>query len=56
MLTLAQCELDIMFHLEKVHMLLEEMVLNGCVLDTNKSNVLEPILLLDKVAGKSYPR
>ncbi|KAE9585694.1 putative Longin-like domain-containing protein [Lupinus albus] len=31
--TYLQCELDIMFHLEKAHSMLEEMVMNGCILD-----------------------
>ncbi|OVA08514.1 Adaptor protein complex [Macleaya cordata] len=42
------CELDIMFHLEKVHFMLEEMVMNGCVVETSKSNILTPIQFLDK--------
>jgi len=43
-----QCELDIMFHLEKVHFMLEEMVMNGCIVETSKSNILTPIQLVDK--------
>lgn len=47
------CELDIMFNLEKAHFILDEMVTNGCVVETNKGNVLKPILLLEKIsAGK----
>ena len=42
------CELDIMFNLEKAHFILDEMVMNGSIVETNKSNVLKPILLLDK--------
>ncbi|XP_024393707.1 AP-4 complex subunit sigma [Physcomitrium patens] len=42
------CELDIMFHLEKAHFMLEEMVMNGCVVETNKQNILHPIQLMDK--------
>ncbi|KAH7277425.1 hypothetical protein KP509_39G050200 [Ceratopteris richardii] len=42
------CELDIMFHLEKAHFILEEMVMNGCVVEINKSNILTPIQLMDK--------
>ncbi|CAI5534594.1 unnamed protein product [Closterium sp. Naga37s-1] len=42
------CELDIMFHLEKAYFMLDEMVMNGCVMDTNKLNVLAPIQLMDK--------
>ena len=42
------CELDIMFNLEKAHFLLDEMVMNGYIIETNKSNVLKPIILLEK--------
>ena len=35
------CELDIMFHLEKAHYILDEMVVNGAVVETNKSIVLQ---------------
>jgi hypothetical protein len=45
---LLQCELDIMFHLEKAHFMLDEMVMNGCIVETNKANVLQPIQLMDK--------
>ena len=45
------CELDIMFHIEKAHFLLDEMLLNGCILDTNRANILAPLHLLDKAAG-----
>lgn len=48
--TLFQCELDIMFNLEKAHFILDEMVVNGCIIETNKNNVLAPIQLLDKAA------
>ncbi|KAL0747516.1 hypothetical protein Bca101_029518 [Brassica carinata] len=42
------CELDIMFHLEKAHFMLEEMVMNGCIVETSKANILSPIQLMDK--------
>ena len=42
------CELDIMFNLEKAHFILDEMVMNGCIIETNKNNVLAPVQLLDK--------
>jgi hypothetical protein len=45
---LFQCELDIMFHLEKVHFMLEEMVMNGCIVETSKQNILAPIQLMEK--------
>lgn len=44
----GQCELDIMFHLEKVHFMLEEMVMNGCIVETSKQNILAPINLMEK--------
>ncbi|KAI7988787.1 AP-4 complex subunit sigma [Camellia lanceoleosa] len=44
------CELDIMFHLEKAHFMLEEMVMNGCIVETSKANILSPIQLIDKAS------
>lgn len=43
--------MDIMFNLEKAHFILDEMVMNGCIIETNKNNVLAPIHLLDKAAA-----
>ncbi|XP_023647940.2 AP-4 complex subunit sigma-1 [Paramormyrops kingsleyae] len=43
-------ELDIMFNLEKVHIILDEMILNGHIVETNKTSILTPLLVLDKVA------
>lgn len=42
------CELDVMFNAEKAHFILEEMVSNGNVVETNKMNVLQPLVLMDK--------
>lgn len=42
------CELDIMFNLEKAHFILDEMVMNGYIIETNKANVLKHIVLLEK--------
>merc|ERR1711907_829748 len=44
------CELDIMFNLEKAHFILGEMVMNGCIVETNKANVLNPLLTMEKNA------
>jgi len=44
------CELDIMFNLEKAHFILDEMVQNGYVVETNKANVLKPIAMLDSIS------
>ena len=42
------CELDIMYQLEEVHFLLDEMVMNGYIVETNKTNILRPIDLLER--------
>ncbi|BDA40574.1 AP-4 complex subunit sigma-1 [Coccomyxa sp. Obi] len=42
------CELDLMFNLEMAHFIVDEMLINGCIVDTNKQNVLTPIQLLEK--------
>ncbi len=39
-----------MFNIEKVHVILEEMVLNGRIVETNKNNVLAPVLEMDKAS------
>ena len=44
------CELDIMYQLEEVHFLLDEMVMNGFIMETNKTNILRPIDLLEREA------
>lgn len=46
------CELDIMYQLEQVHFILDEMVMNGYIIDTNKNNILRPLSLMDKEAKK----
>lgn len=43
-------ELDIMFNLDRVHIILDEMVLNGCIVETNKNRILAPLFVLDKMA------
>merc|ERR1712071_195042 len=46
------CELDIMYQLEQVHFLVDEMVMNGCIVETNKSNILRPIDLIERESRK----
>ena len=46
------CELDIMKNLEAVHFMLDEMVMNGCIVETNKQNIMAPIMLMDKYTAK----
>jgi AP-4 complex subunit sigma-1 len=45
------CELDIMFHIEKAHFIVEEMVTNGFISENNKTNVLKPLALIDKAGA-----
>ena len=45
------CELDIMFNIEKAHFILDEMVMNGHIVETNKVNILTPIKLMDKLGN-----
>ena len=40
-----------MFHLERAHAMLDEMVANGAIAETNKNAVLYPIALADKHAA-----
>jgi AP-4 complex subunit sigma-1 len=47
------CELDIMYQLEQVHFLLDEMVVNGYVVETNKNNVLRPLDLMERESQKA---
>ncbi|CAG9330048.1 unnamed protein product [Blepharisma stoltei] len=42
------CELDIMFNIEKAHFVLDEMVMNGCILETNKTIILGQISAIEK--------
>lgn len=41
---------QIMFNLDKVHIILDEMILNGHIMETNKNRILAPLLALDKMA------
>jgi len=45
--------LDIMYQLEQVHFLLDEMVQNGYIVETNKANILRPIDLMEREAQKA---
>lgn len=40
-----------MFNMEKVHYILEEMICNGYVVDSNKKNILFPLMLMDELEG-----
>ena len=42
------CELDIMYNIEKAHFIIDEMVMNGCIVETNKENILQPVTSIVK--------
>jgi AP-4 complex subunit sigma-1 len=46
------CELDIMFHIEKAHYIVDEMVCNGMIVENNKVNILKPLALMDQLGDK----
>ena len=46
------CELDIMYQLEQVHFLVDKMVMDGCIVETNKSSILRPIDLIERESKK----
>ena len=46
------CELDIMFNIEKAHFIIDEMVMSGYITETNKSNILAPVIAVVKQEGK----
>lgn len=41
---------QIMFNLDKAHMILDEMIMNGHISETNKDRVLAPVAVLEKGA------
>ena len=42
------CELDIMYHIEKAHYIVNEMVANGVIIENNKANILNSLIVMDK--------
>ncbi|XP_065883634.1 AP-4 complex subunit sigma-1-like isoform X2 [Dysidea avara] len=42
----------IMFNIDKAHMIIDEMIMNGYVTETNKNRALAPIVVLDKATAK----
>jgi len=41
-------DLDIMFNLDKIYMILDEMVVNGRIVETSKARILAPIKLMEQ--------
>jgi AP-4 complex subunit sigma-1 len=48
-----QTELDIVFNLEKVHMIMDEIVVKGMILEVNQERILGPIYALANQNVKS---
>ena len=46
------CELDIMFNIEKAHFIIDEMIMSGYITETNKANILNPVIAIVKSEGK----
>ena len=46
------CELDIMFNIEKAHFIIDEMVMSGYITESNKANILNPVIAVVKSEGK----
>lgn len=53
LLTGLMCRVQIMFNIDKAHFILDEMVTNGFIVETNKANVLRPIVLMDRSSSES---
>lgn len=47
------CELDIIFNSDKVHYILDEIVMGGMVLDTNTADIMEAIIDMNKLEQTS---
>ncbi|KAH7816511.1 Adaptor protein complex 4 (AP-4), sigma subunitB [Monocercomonoides exilis] len=43
------CEFDVMMNLDRVHFIVNEMIANGHIIGTEKTEILEPIEYLDKL-------
>ena len=39
---------QIMFNMEKAHMILDEMIMNGHIVETNRNRVLAPVAVLER--------
>ena len=43
-----------MFNIEKAHFIIDEMVMNGLIVETNKANILNPVVAVVKSVGMWY--
>lgn len=44
------CCVQIMFNIEKAHFIIDEMVMSGYIVETNKTNILNPVVTVVKAA------
>ena len=42
-----------MFNIEKIHMILDEIICNGYIVETSQKRILEPIKVQDKVQNNA---
>ena len=43
-----------MFNIEKAHFIIDEMIMNGQIVETNKTNVLNPVIAVVKTAETKW--
>ena len=41
-----------MFNIEKAHFIVDEMVMGGYIVETNKANILNPVIAVVKSGGQ----
>eukprot|EP01088_Endostelium_zonatum_P021219 TRINITY_DN824_c0_g1_i2.p1 TRINITY_DN824_c0_g1~~TRINITY_DN824_c0_g1_i2.p1 ORF type:complete len:169 (-),score=28.83 TRINITY_DN824_c0_g1_i2:74-580(-) len=49
------CELDLIFHMDKVHFILDEVVMGGMVLETNLNQILAAVDEQSKIEKAEHP-
>ena len=47
------CELDLIFHSDKVHYILDEIVMGGMVLETNIADIMEAVVAAQDLESKT---
>ena len=46
------CELDLLFHLDRAFIIVDALISNGRIVETNKINLLRELKLIDRHSGK----
>ena len=41
-----------MFNIEKAHFIIDEMIMSGYITESNKANILNPVIAIVKAEGK----